>query len=50
MPFFTHGFHDHPTGLHDRHMGHHPPPMGYHEQQIDHARLDTRLTTIEEGQ
>ena len=24
--------------------------MGYHDQQMDHARLDTRLTTIEETQ
>jgi hypothetical protein len=22
--------------------------MGYHEQQMEHARFDTRLTTIEE--
>jgi hypothetical protein len=29
--------------------GHHPPPMGFHEQQMEHARFDTRLTTIEEG-
>jgi hypothetical protein len=24
--------------------------MGYHEQQMEHPRLDTRLTTIEETQ
>jgi hypothetical protein len=34
-------------------MGHHhhhqPPPMG-HEQSVDLARINTRLTTIEEGQ
>ena len=43
MSFSAHGFHD-------QHMGHHPPPMGYHEQQMEHARFDTRLTTIEENQ
>jgi hypothetical protein len=37
-------------GYHDQDMGHHPPPMGYHEQQMEHARFDTRLTTIEESQ
>jgi hypothetical protein len=33
-------------------MGHHhyhPAPMG-HDQPVDLARIDTRLTTIEEGQ
>ena len=43
MSFSGHGFHD-------QHIGHHPPPMGYHEQQMEHARFDNRLTTIEEGQ
>ena len=50
MSFSTHGFHDHPMGYHDQHMGHHPPPMGYHERQMEHARFDTRLTTIEKNQ
>ena len=30
--------------------GYHDQPMGYHDQQMQHARLDTRLTTIEETQ
>jgi hypothetical protein len=30
--------------------GYHDQPMGYHEQQMEHPRLDTRLTTIEEMQ
>ena len=50
MSFSARGFHDHPTGYHDQHMGHHPPPMGYYEQQMEHARFDIRLTTIEENQ
>jgi len=50
MSFSTRGFHDHPMGYHDQDTGHHLPPMGYHEQQMEHARFDTRLTTIEENQ
>ena len=50
MSFSACGFHDHPTGYHDQHMGHHLLPMGYHEQQMEHARFDTRLSTIEENQ
>jgi hypothetical protein len=49
MFFSTRDLHDHPMGSHNHHMGHHPPPMGYHEQQVEHARFDTRLITIEEG-
>jgi len=49
MSFSARGFHDHPMGYHDQDMGHHLPPMGYHEQQMEHARFDTRLTTIEEN-
>ena len=30
--------------------GHHDHPTGYHEQQMEYARFDTRLTTIEENQ
>ena len=37
-------------GYRDQHMGHHQPPMGNHEQQMEHRRLDTQLTTIEETQ
>ena len=36
MSFSARGYHDHPTG--------------YHEQQMEYARFDTRLTTIEENQ
>ena len=28
----------------------HDKLMGYHDQQMEHARFDTRLTTIEETQ
>ena len=30
--------------------GYHDQPMGYHDQQMEHSRLNTRLTTIEETQ
>jgi hypothetical protein len=51
MSFSAWGFHDHTTGFHGPYMGHHhhPPPMD-HEQLVDLVRIDTRLTTIEEGQ
>ena len=31
-------------------LSYHDHQMGYHDQQMDHSRLDTRLTTIEETQ
>jgi peptidyl-tRNA hydrolase len=31
-------------------MGHHQPPMVYNEQQAEHPRHNTGLTTIEETQ
>jgi hypothetical protein len=50
MSFSTRGFHDHTLGFHGPYMGHHhPSPMG-HEQPVNLACVDTRLTTIEEGQ
>ena len=30
--------------------GYYDQPMGYHDQQMEHSRLDARLTTIEETQ
>ena len=30
--------------------GYHDQPMGYHDQQMEHSRLDTRLTNIKETQ
>jgi hypothetical protein len=51
MSFSAWGFHDQTPGFHDPYMGHHhqPPPMDQ-DPPVDLARIDTRLTTIEEGQ
>jgi hypothetical protein len=51
MSFPARGFNDHMLGFHDPYMGHHhqPSPMDQ-DPPVDLACIDTRLTTIEEGQ